>query len=74
MSDVRPPDPALAIRTVAEYRQALKDIEGLMTAQSGSPEGMRLDVLVAQVETWERAHEPIEHPDPCPTSPTPPRP
>ena len=72
MSDVRSPYPA--IRTVAEYRQALKDIEGLMTAQSGSPEGMRLDVLVARVESWERVHESIEHPDPCPTSPTLPRP
>ena len=72
MSDVRSPYPA--IRTVAEYRQALKDIEGLMTARSGSPEGMRLDVLVARVESWERVHEPIEHPDPSPASPTPPRP
>lgn len=69
MSDVRPPYPAT--KTVAEYRQALKDIEGLMTAQSGSPEGMRLDVLMARVESWERVHEPMEPSDPCPTSQNP---
>ena len=69
MSDVRPPYPAT--KTVAEYRQALKDIEGLMTAPSGSPEVMRLDVLMARVESWERVHEPIEPSDPCPTSQNP---
>jgi len=34
------------IRTQRDYRRALKDIEGLMTAKRNTPEGDRLDVLV----------------------------
>jgi hypothetical protein len=37
------------IKTQRDYRRALKQIEGLMTAKRGSPEGDRLDVLVALV-------------------------
>ncbi len=56
--DIRP------IKTQRDYRRALKQIEGLMTAKRGSPEGDRLDVLVALVEAWERRHYPIDLPDP----------
>lgn len=52
------------IRTKADYRAALKDIEGLMTASTNSPEGERLDVLVTLVEAYERKHFPMELPDP----------
>lgn len=52
------------IRTKADYRAALKDIEGLMTARANSPEGERLDVLVTLVEAYERKHFPMELPDP----------
>jgi HTH-type transcriptional regulator/antitoxin HigA len=38
------------------YRRALKEVEGLMNAQRNSPEGDRLDELVARIETWERKH------------------
>jgi HTH-type transcriptional regulator/antitoxin HigA len=44
------------IRTQRDYRQALKKIEGLMTAKRNTPEGDRLDVLVTLVEAWERKH------------------
>jgi HTH-type transcriptional regulator / antitoxin HigA len=56
--DIRP------IKAQRDYRRALKQIEGLMTAKRGSPEGHHLDVLVALVEAWERRHYPIDLPDP----------
>jgi HTH-type transcriptional regulator/antitoxin HigA len=56
--DIRP------IRTKADYRAALKEIEGLMTARPGSSEGERLDLLVTLVEAYERKHFPMELPDP----------
>ena len=42
------------IKTQHDYRNALKEIEGLMTARRNTPEGDRLDVLVTLVEAWER--------------------
>ena len=44
------------IKTQRDYRSALKEIEGLMTAKRNTPEGDRLDVLVTLVEPWERKH------------------
>jgi HTH-type transcriptional regulator/antitoxin HigA len=52
------------IRTKRDYRHALKEIEGLMDAKRGTPEGDRLDVLVTLVEAWEAKHYPIDLPDP----------
>jgi HTH-type transcriptional regulator / antitoxin HigA len=51
------------IRTKADYRAALKDIESLMTAKANTPEGDRLDVLSTLVEAYERAHFPMDLPD-----------
>jgi len=52
------------IRTNADYRRALKAIEGLMTAAPNSPEGEKLDVLVTLVEAYESKHYPLDLPDP----------
>ena len=52
------------IKTKADYRAALKEIESLMTAKSNTPEGERLDVLVTLVEAYERKHFPLDLPDP----------
>lgn len=52
------------VRTKANYRAALKEIETLMTARAGTPEGERLDVLVTLVEAYETRHYPFELPDP----------
>lgn len=52
------------IKTKADYRAVLKEIEGLMTASANTPEGERLDVLVTLVEAYERKHYPMELPDP----------
>src|SRR5215470_183325 len=52
------------IRTKANYRAALKEIETLMSARRDTPEGERLDVLATLVEAWEKRHFPMELPDP----------
>ena len=51
------------IRTKADYRAALKDVESLMAAKANTPEGDRLDVLVTLIEAYERAHFPMDLPD-----------
>jgi len=52
------------IRTKADYRAALKEIETLMSARAGTPEGERLDVLVTLVEAYEKKHCRFDLPDP----------
>src|SRR6476469_6252271 len=52
------------IKNQRDYRKVLKEIEGLMMAKRNTPEGDRLDVLVALVEAWERKHYAFDLPDP----------
>lgn len=52
------------VKTDADYRRALKEIEMLMTAALESPEGERLDALAALVEAYEREHYPMGKPNP----------
>ena len=52
------------IRTKADYRSALKKIEGLMGARRDSPEGERLDALVTLAEAYERKHYSLDAPRP----------
>lgn len=52
------------IKTKADHRAALKEIETLMMAKLNTPDGERLDVLVTLVEAYERKHHAIELPDP----------
>lgn len=52
------------IRTKADHRAALKEIEALMMAKLNTPDGERLDVLVTLVEAYERKHVAIDLPDP----------
>jgi HTH-type transcriptional regulator/antitoxin HigA len=52
------------IKTDADYRAALKEIESLMMAETDTPEGERLDVLVTLVEAHEKRHFPLDLPDP----------
>ena len=56
--DIRP------IENETDYRATLQEIEELMSAEAGSPEGDRLDVLVTLVEAYERQHYPVDFPDP----------
>ena len=52
------------VKTGADYRMALKEIEKLMTAAPDSPDGEKLDVLVTLVEAHESRHYPLDLPDP----------
>ena len=52
------------IKTEDDYRATLREIETLMRAVPGSPEGERLDVLVTLVAAYEQQHFPLELPDP----------
>ncbi|AMK00205.1 DNA-binding protein [Alteromonas macleodii] len=56
--DIRP------IKTDADYRAALNDIENLMMAQPDTAEGEKLDILVTLVEAYEAKHFPMDLPDP----------
>jgi HTH-type transcriptional regulator / antitoxin HigA len=47
------------IKSKRDYREALKEIEGLMDAKRNTPEGDRLDALVTLVEAFERKHFPL---------------
>lgn len=52
------------IKTKADHRAALKEIEALMAAERETPEGERLDVLVTLVEAYEKKNYPLDLPDP----------
>ena len=56
--DIRP------IKTDADYRAALHDIENLMMAEPDTIEGEKLDILVTLVEAYEAKHLPMDLPDP----------
>ena len=52
------------IKTKADHRAALKEIERLMDARPGTLDGDRLEILTTLVDRYESQHEPIEPPDP----------
>jgi HTH-type transcriptional regulator/antitoxin HigA len=52
------------IRTKADHRAALKEVERLWDATPGTPDGDRVDVLVTLIEAYEAKHTPIPAPDP----------
>src|ERR1043165_4206560 len=52
------------IRTKADYKRALADVERLWGAKSGTPEGDRLDGLATLIDAYETEHYPMDPPDP----------
>lgn len=52
-----------AIHDNNDYEWALKEIEALMDAEFGSPEGDRLEILSTLVDLYEKKHFPIEELD-----------
>src|SRR5271168_4730628 len=52
------------IRTKADYRAALTEVERLWDAQSGTADGDRVEVLVTLIEAYEAKHYAIPAPDP----------
>lgn len=58
MSDIKP------IRTSKDHANAMKEVESLWGAKSGTPKGDRLDVLATLIDAWEAIHYPMDPPDP----------
>ena len=52
------------IHNEEDYEAALAEVDALMDAIPGTPEGDRLDVLVTLIEAYEARHWAIEAPDP----------
>lgn len=52
------------IRTKADYRRALKEVERLWDAGPGTVKGDRVEVLVTLIEAYEAKHFDIPAPDP----------
>ncbi len=52
------------IKTEADYKAALKEIDKLMDAEPDTPAGDRLDVLTTLAEAYEAKNHPIGEPDP----------
>ena len=52
------------IKTEADYRAALEEVERLFDAAPNTPEGDRLDVLATLIEAYEDRHFSIAVPDP----------
>jgi HTH-type transcriptional regulator/antitoxin HigA len=52
------------IRSEADHRTALAEVERLWGAKSGTPEGDRLDVLATLIDAYEATRFPMDPPDP----------
>jgi HTH-type transcriptional regulator/antitoxin HigA len=52
------------IKNERDYEQALRRVESLWKSPEGSAESDELDVLATLIEAYERAHYPIDMPDP----------
>jgi len=46
------------LKTKDDYLATLQEIESLMRAEPGTPEGKQLDALVTLVEDYKRRHSP----------------
>ncbi|MBB6178351.1 helix-turn-helix domain-containing protein [Pseudorhizobium flavum] len=58
MTEIKP------IRTEGDYQQAMTLLKTLWGAETGTPEGDRLDLLVTLIDIYESARHPIDLPDP----------
>jgi HTH-type transcriptional regulator / antitoxin HigA len=52
------------IRTKADYKHALAEVERLWSAKSGTPKGDRLDVLATLIDAYDTRHFPMDPADP----------
>lgn len=52
------------IKSAADHAAALQEIALLMSAEMGTPDGDRLDVLATLVEAYEVKHFPMDLPNP----------
>ena len=58
MAEVKP------IRTKRDYKAAVKQLELLWGAKSGTADGDRLDILATLIDAYEAKHFPTDPPDP----------
>jgi len=52
------------IRSKRDHEAALKELERLWGAKSGTRDGDRLDVLATLIDAYEAEHYPMDPPDP----------
>jgi HTH-type transcriptional regulator/antitoxin HigA len=52
------------IRTKRDHEAALKEVEHLWGAKTGTRDGNRLDVLATLIDAYEAEHTPMDPPDP----------
>jgi HTH-type transcriptional regulator/antitoxin HigA len=52
------------LRSKADYKKALSEVERLWGAKGGTPEGDRLDILATLIDAFESEHYPMDPPDP----------
>lgn len=52
------------VRSKADYKRALAEVERLWGAKSGTLEGDRLDILATLIDAYETEHYPMDPPDP----------
>jgi HTH-type transcriptional regulator/antitoxin HigA len=57
-NDVKP------IRSEGDYDAAMREVERLWGARSGTAKGDRLDVLATLIDAYEAEHHPMDPPDP----------
>ena len=51
------------IRTPSDHEAALKEVDKLFSAEPGTPDFDRLDVIVTLIEAYEAKHFPVPEPD-----------
>ena len=56
--DIRP------IRNHRDHARALREVERLWGARSGTPDADKLEILVTLIDAYEAKHHPIDPPDP----------
>jgi HTH-type transcriptional regulator/antitoxin HigA len=52
------------IKTEADYQTALKRLEVIFDAKTGTPESDEADIVGLMIDEYEKKHYPIESPDP----------
>lgn len=52
------------LKTEADYKAAMAEIERLWGAKAGTPRGDRLDILATLIDAYENEHDPMDPPDP----------
>ncbi len=57
-AEVRP------IRSKRDYEAALREVDRLWGAKTGTRDGDRLDVLATLIDAYEAEHDPMDPPDP----------